>query len=184
MSEPSDLVLRPLAAQSFAPFGDVVTSTGGEGRSINAGTSLRVELPEPDVLGADGRPSLSVFRAQAVQLPFVVRELERHRLGSQTFLPLGSTPFVVVVALGDDSPDVATLAAFRVDGGCGVTFRRGVWHHPLLALADGDVVVIERRGEEVDCEVASLRSFARLSGEQGEAPSTASDQPPFARQRW
>lgn len=162
LSEPRELVLRPLTAQAFAPFGDVVTSTGGQGRGINAGTSVRVEMPAPDVLGAEGHPSLSVFRAQAVQLPFVVRELERHRLGSQTFLPLGSTRFVVVVALGDHAPDAATLAAFLVDGHSGVTFRRAVWHHPLLALADGDVVVIERQGEQIDCEVACLQPDARV----------------------
>ena len=170
MSEARELILRPLTAQAFAPFGDVVTSAGGQGRSINAGTSVRVEMPEPDVLGAHGRPSLSVFRAQAVQLPFVVKELERHRLGSQTFLPLGSTRFVVVVALGDDAPDAATLAAFLIDGHCGVTFRRAVWHHPLLALADGDVVVIERQGEQVDCEVARLEPAARVAVGSSEGP--------------
>jgi len=151
------LALRPLTVESFAPYGDVVTSKGREGRSINAGTSTRVEMPEPDVLDDGGRPSLSVFRASAACSPIEIRELERHRLGSQTFLPLGGTPFVVVVALGEAAPDAATLAAFRAAGDCGVTFRRGVWHHSLLALADGDFAVIERRGTETDCEVAQLR---------------------------
>ncbi|HRA78383.1 MAG TPA: ureidoglycolate lyase, partial [Burkholderiaceae bacterium] len=113
---------RPLTAEAFAQYGDVVTSAGRDGHSINAGTSVRVEMPEPDLLDHGGRPSLSVFRANAVRLPFEVRELERHRLGSQTFLPLGGTPFVVVVALGDDAPDDDTLAAFLVDGRCGITF--------------------------------------------------------------
>jgi ureidoglycolate lyase len=150
------LVPRPITAEAFAPYGDLVTSAGRDGRSINAGTSVRVEMPEPDVLGDGGRPSLSVFRARAVRLPFEVRELERHRLGSQTFLPLGGRPFVVVVALGADAPESATLAAFRVDGDCGVTFRRGVWHHPLLALEEGDFAVIERHGVDVDCEVVGV----------------------------
>jgi len=154
------LALRPLTPEAFAPYGDVVTSTGRDGRSVNAGTSVRVEMPEPDVLAHDGKPSLSVFRATAVRLPFEVRELERHRLGSQTFLPLGGTPFVVVVALGGDAPDTDTLAAFVIDGGRGITFRRGTWHHPLLALADGDFAVIERRGAEIDCDVAALRPGA------------------------
>lgn len=158
-----ELSLRPLTAQAFAAFGDIVTSAGGEGRRINAGTSVRVEMPAPDVLADGGGPSLSVFRAQAVPLPFVVHELERHRLGSQTFLPLGSTAFVVVVALGGDQPDVTTLAAFLADGRCGVTFRRGVWHHPLLALADGDVAVIERRGDSVDCDVVRLAPVDRVT---------------------
>lgn len=150
------LVLRALTAEEFSAYGDVVTSLGHSGRRINAGTSLRVEMPEPDVLAQEGRPSLSVFKASAVQLPVEVRELERHRLGSQTFLPLGGTSFVVVVALGDKEPDVRTMAAFQVDGACGVTFRRGVWHHPLLALRDGDFAVLERGDVEIDCEVASV----------------------------
>lgn len=150
------LVPRPITAEAFAPYGDLVTSAGRHGCSINAGTSVRVEMPEPDVLGDGGRPSLCVFRARAVRLPFELRELERHRLGSQTFLPLGDTPFVVVAALGESGPDVETIAAFRVSGDCGVTLRRGVWHHPLLALADGDFAVIERRGADVDCEVIGV----------------------------
>lgn len=150
------LTAEPLTKAAFAPYGDIVSSAGQAGRAINAGTSMRVEMPEPDVLGHDGRPSLSVFRASAVRLPFTIRELERHRLGSQTFLPLGGTPFVVVVALGAAAPDLATLAAFRIDGSAGITFRRDVWHHPLLALADGDFAVIERRGAVIDCEVVDL----------------------------
>ncbi|MBW6495287.1 MAG: ureidoglycolate lyase [Burkholderiaceae bacterium] len=151
------LVLRPLAAETFVAYGDMVTSLGRTGSRINAGTSLRVEMPEPDVLAQGGRPSLSVFKASAVRLPIEVHELERHRFGSQTFLPLGGTSFVMVVALGDEKPDVRTMAAFEGDGACGVTFRRGVWHHPLLALRDGDFAVLERGNAEVDCEVASVR---------------------------
>lgn len=160
------LVPRPITAEAFAPYGDLVTSAGRDGRSINAGTSVRVEMPEPDVLGDGGRPSLSVFRARAVRLPFELRELERHRLGSQTFLPLGGRPFVVVVALGAGAPEPATLAAFRVDGDCGVTFRRGVWHHPLLALEKGDFAVIERHGIDVDCEVVGVPGGVWMLGDQ------------------
>ena len=151
------LVLQPLTAETFAPYGDVITSLGRTGSRINAGTSLRVEMPEPDVLAQGGRPSLSVFRASAVQLPIEVRELERHQFGSQSFLPLGGTTFVVVVALGEEQPDIRTMAAFQADGACGVTLRRGVWHHPLLALSDGDFAVLERGNAEADCEVASVQ---------------------------
>ncbi|MCC6197513.1 MAG: ureidoglycolate lyase, partial [Burkholderiales bacterium] len=55
----------------------------------------------------------------------------------------------------------ATVSAFRIDGNCGVTLRRGVWHHPLLALADGDFAVLERRGTAIDCEVVELGSGNR-----------------------
>ena len=156
------LVPRPLTAESFAPYGEVVTSAGRAGRQINAGTSVRVEMSEPDVLAEGGTPSLSVFRASARRLPVDVRELERHRLGSQTFLPLGRTAFVAVVALGDPAPDPETMAAFYSDGRVGITIRRGVWHHALLSLDDGDYAVIERRGAHVDCDVVELARPERL----------------------
>jgi ureidoglycolate lyase len=157
------LELRPLTAESFAPYGELVTSAGRAGRQINAGTSVRVAMPDPDVLAEGGTPSLSVFRASARRLPIDVRELERHRLSSQTFLPLGRTAFVAVVALGDPAPDPETLAAFFSDGRMGITIRRGVWHHALLSLDDGDYAVIERRGAQVDCDVVELARPARLN---------------------
>lgn len=168
MTDSRRLVAKRLTAAAFAPYGDVVTSAGQAGFAINAGTSMRVEMPQPDVLGHGGRPSLSVFRASATRLPLALRELERHRLGSQTFLPLGGTPFAVVVALGEARPDAETLAAFRIAGDCGVTFRRGVWHHPLLALADGDFAVLERRGTGIDCEVSALRAGAHGIGSRSD----------------
>jgi ureidoglycolate lyase len=150
------LMAQPLSAEAFAPYGEVVGSAGCGGRAINAGTSLRVEMGEPDILDAGGRPSLSVFRARAIALPFAARVLERHRLGSQTFLPLGATPYLVLVALGADAPDTATLRAFLAGPGVGITLRRDVWHHPLMALADGDFAVLERAGPQVDCELVPL----------------------------
>ncbi len=150
------LMAQPLTVEAFAPYGEVVSSAGRSGREINAGTSLRVELREPDLLAAGGRPSLSVFRAQGIALPFAAQVVERHRLGSQTFLPLAATPYVVLVALGADAPDPATLRAFLAGPGVGVTLWRDVWHHPLLALADGEFAVLERAGPSVDCELVPL----------------------------
>lgn len=112
--------------------------------------------------GASEKATVVVGTGQIFQAkPGVLREFERHRLGSQTFLPLSATPYVVVVALGEPTPDPATVAAFRVGRGCGVTLRRDVWHHSLLMLADGDFAVLERRGEEVDCEVVPLGEASR-----------------------
>lgn len=150
------LLARPIDAAAFAPYGEVLASRGQSGQEINAGTSTRIEMSEPDVLGDQGRPALAVVRAQGAQLPLPVVELERHRLGSQSFIPLAGTPFVVVVALGADAPDLDTLAAFAVDGNYGITYRRDVWHHPLTALADGDFIILDRRGATIDCEMARL----------------------------
>lgn len=150
------LYVTALTSEAFAPYGTVIASAGRDGREINAGTTLRVEMPEPDILQQQGRPSLSVFRASPGRLPFEPKVMERHRLGSQTFVPLMGTPFVVLAALGATAPDLSTLKAFLADGSCGITLAPDVWHHPLLALAAGDFVVLERRGGDVDCELVDI----------------------------
>jgi ureidoglycolate lyase len=69
---------------------------------------------------------------------------------------------VVLVALGEAQPDESTLAAFAVSGHQAVTLRAGTWHHGLIAPQGGDFVVIERRGAEVDCELAKLADAVTL----------------------
>jgi len=83
-------------------------------------------------------------------------------VGSQSFIPLAGVPFVVVVAQGDPTfqgaqPLESSLAAFWLDGSCGVTLSPGTWHHPLLAQQPGDFVVLERQALEVDCEIKALQ---------------------------
>lgn len=153
------LMLDPqsLNQATFAPYGQVISGASGSGRPINHGSSQRVDMPGALALHADGgQPVLAVFRAraQAPQGPW--RELERHRLGSQSFIPLQGARCIVLVAMGEHAPDPATLAAFVVDGAQGFTLNAGTWHHPLIALDDGDFVVLERQGLEVDCEVQHL----------------------------
>jgi len=97
-----------------------------------------------------------VFRARAQALAGPWRLLERHRLGTQTFIPLAGARCVVLVARGQTAPDLATLAAFAVHGAQGFTLHADTWHHGLIALDAGDFVVIERRGDTVDCEFAEL----------------------------
>lgn len=165
------LIVQPLTTTSFAPYGDVLGGALQSGVFINAGTSERIVLGDPDLGRSEGRASLNLYRARANRLPFVATELERHCLGSQSFIPLQGVPFVVIVAQGDPAqfsigaqgerlpgaaPLDSTLAAFWVDGSCGVTFRPGTWHHPLLAQQDGDFVVLERKAHTVDCEIKTL----------------------------
>jgi ureidoglycolate lyase len=103
-----------------------------------------------------GEPCVAVFRAQSQALAGPWRLLERHRLGTQTFIPLAGARCVVLVARGEAAPDPATLAAFAIDGAQGFTLHADTWHHGLIALDAGDFVVIERRAAEVDCEFAEL----------------------------
>jgi ureidoglycolate lyase len=159
VSEPSPIVERlivePLTAQAFAPFGEVIeTASAKQVYAINEGTAQRFhDLAQIDV-GEGGRTLVSVFRAQPRKLPFAVRMLERHPLGTQTFVPLDpSLRYLVVVG---ESPE-ATPRAFFVDQGRGINLRRGAWHHPLIALDQiSDFLVIDRGGAGHNCDEVQL----------------------------
>ena len=151
-----NLTAHAISREAFAPFGWLVDAAGS-GVAINGGSSQRIDGLTALALDAEaGKPCLAIFKAKARDPVGPWAELERHCLGTQTFIPLNGVRYVVLVALGDKAPDASTLRAFAVSGHQGITLRAGTWHHGLLALEDGDFVVLERRSDVVDCELAQL----------------------------
>jgi ureidoglycolate lyase len=151
------LTAQAISHHAFAPFGWLIDRPGNAGIAINGGSSLRVDgLTELSFDAERGKPCLAIFHAKARDPAGPWVELERHRLGTQTFVPLNGVRFTVLVALGEATPDESTLQAFSVLGHQGITLRAGTWHHGLLALSDGDFVVLERSSDTVDCELAQL----------------------------
>lgn len=163
------LIPQALTETAFAPYGRVlqVPAGGHGGQAINEGTSQRFELVADALLTADaGRPVISISRALARALPMDLLVMERHRLGSQSFVPLGAARrFVVVVAAAGVPVEslAEQLQAFVTDGRQGVMLAPGTWHHGLLALDAGDYLVLERRGDAVDCDLADLAPPVRLA---------------------
>ena len=151
------LTAQTISREAFAPFGWLIDSAGESGIAINRGSSQRIDGVTELALDAQGgQPCLAIFKAAARDPAGSWHELERHCLGTQTFIPLNGVRYVVLVALGQDQPDASTLQAFSVSGSQGITLRAGIWHHGLLALADGDFVVLERGADSIDCELAQL----------------------------
>jgi len=151
------LTLEPLAATTFAPFGDVIEATEHAPHyGINEGYAERFhDLARIDVAREGGQTLVSIFRARPRRLPFKLSVVERHRLGSQAFVPLSSQRFLVVVAVAGSPPRPEQLRGFVSAPGQGVNYAPGVWHHPLLALdVGGDFLVIDRGGPGAagDCE--------------------------------
>jgi ureidoglycolate lyase len=142
------LAIEPLTRESFAPFGDVIELAGAKQIPINLGTTIRYhDLANIDVETEGGRPLVNVFRGQPRTLPFEVKMMERHPLGSQAFLPLTSKPYLIVVAPAGEL-ECSRLRAFVTRGWQGVNYAKGVWHHPLIALGEvSDFIVIDRGGE-------------------------------------
>ncbi|MDP2062753.1 MAG: ureidoglycolate lyase [Phaeovulum sp.] len=137
---------EPLEAAAFAAFGDVLEAAGAPDLHINAGLCARYHGRARLDFGPDGRAGVSIFSAVPRALPYRLDLLERHPLGSQTFIPMTENPFLVIVA-----PDVggrpAFPRAFLTRSGQGINLLRGTWHGVLTPLAaPGLFAVIDRIG--------------------------------------
>jgi ureidoglycolate lyase len=138
-----ELILQPepLTAESFSPFGELV-SARGKPVMINNGTTERYHNLAQVTVGAEpqsGQGIISIFRAQPRTLPMSIGMMERHPLGSQAFLPSSDEPYLVLVCLshivnGDEVPDPSSFKLFLASGEEGVNYKANCWHHPLLAL--------------------------------------------------
>jgi ureidoglycolate lyase len=150
--------IEKLTRDMFAPFGDVITLTGAQHYPINGGTTERFhDLALIDVSDQDGRPLISLFRSKSRSLPFEIRIMERHPLGSQAFIPLSKDAYLVIVAPPGDF-DERTVRVFLAERGEGVNYAKGVWHHALFALGqESDFIVVDRGGPGGNCEEIALQ---------------------------
>jgi ureidoglycolate lyase len=160
------LSVKLLTREAFAPFGDVIDLDDAQHFPINQGSTERYhDLAKVDVYDQGGRPLINVFRGQPRRLPFEVKMLERHPLGSQAFVPLAKRSYAVIVAQeGKLHPE--SLTAFITRGWQGVNYAKGIWHHPLIALeAVTDFVVVDRGGNGQNLEEQVLPQPAWLTQE-------------------
>jgi len=80
------LTIEPLSKEAFAPFGDVIETDGSDHFMINNGSTQRFHrLATVQTATPDDQAIISIFRADALDMPLTVRMLERHPLGSQAW---------------------------------------------------------------------------------------------------
>ena len=152
-----ELTPEPLTAEAFAPFGNVIQASDDAVKlDINQGKAVRYDrLAEIDVADGGGVGVINMFRARPLD-SLVLKVFERHPLGSQSFVPLSGRPFLVAVAPAGIF-DPSAIRLFEVEGHQGVHYRKGVWHHSLIALdPDSDFLVIDRAGPGDNCEEVEL----------------------------
>ncbi len=151
------LTVRPLTAEAFRPYGVVIDASGNPSFLANSGAAqVHRDLAAIDVGARGGRICLSVVRTAPAALPLRIAVMERHPLGSQAFVPLDGAELLLVVAL-EGELDPTAIVAFQGSPSQGVNYRRGVWHHPLIALhRTSDFVVIDREGEGENLNLETL----------------------------
>lgn len=140
------ITARPLTAQDFAPYGDVLEAEGQADKMINQGFCGRWHDRAQLDFGPEGRAGISIFKAEPRSLPYTLDLLERHPDGSQAFIPMSMTDWLVIVA-EDDAGQPGRITAFIAAPGQGVNLHRGTWHGVLTPLqAPGLFAVIDRIG--------------------------------------
>ncbi len=143
---------EPLSAESFAPFGEAIYESAGSAATLEINDGFVTRHHALAAVDCDGPAVVSIFAAR--RRPLSVNMLERHPYGSQAFVPLGGGEWLVVVA---PEPVPEACRAFRCGSGQGVSYRRGVWHHPLLILdARQSFLVVDREDTATNLEEESF----------------------------
>lgn len=158
---PTSITAVPLTAEAFKPFGDVIEAAGAADMMINEGRCERFHN-RARLTFQGGEAGISLFRSDASSLPYELTLMERHPIGSQAFLPMSKTPFLVVVAEDADGKP-GKLHAFVTAPGQGVNYLADTWHAPLIALEDQAVfAVIDRIGSGNNLEESPLSEPVRI----------------------
>lgn len=124
----TDIVAQQLTAEAFAPFG-YVSETGD--------ISSQLSVPHAYEGAQEATlPLLNIVRMKGIAERAEVSQLEIHPYSNQTFLPLDSTPSMIVVCekAPDGTPDASSIKAFIAQPNQIVTYRQGVLHHLLTPI--------------------------------------------------
>ena len=72
--------------------------------------------------------------------------MEKHPLGSQAFIPMKETTFIVFVAPRGEKPNINKIKSFIVPKQTGINYKPGIWHFPLISKKNMNFLVIDRKG--------------------------------------
>ena len=142
-------VIKPIkiTRDNFAKYGDLISSNDIKSMDINAGYAKRFDnLANIDTSKDDGKTIISIFSASKRSFPMKIDMMEKHPLGSQTFMPMKETTFLCFVAPEGRFPEVNKIESFIIPPKSGINYKPGIWHFPLISTEDTDFLVIDRKG--------------------------------------
>ena len=90
---------------------------------------------------------ISIFSAKKRSFPMKIDMKEKHPLGSQAFIPMKETVFLVFVAPKGKKPDIKKIKSFIVPKQTGINYKPGIWHFPLISNKNMNFLVIDRKGK-------------------------------------
>ncbi|QAA95043.1 ureidoglycolate lyase [Pollutimonas thiosulfatoxidans] len=135
---PLPLLVEELSSEAFAPYGTVWGRPYGDDKP--AFTAPATDFWHQDFFDCGDQGEPEVLWVNYRKNDRIVSSLEVHWLTEQAIVPLGSHGVIHIVALTDASgprPDLATLKAFHIPPGKGISMHTGCWH--ATQVADGQV---------------------------------------------
>tara|TARA_A100001015_G_scaffold56766_1_gene62401 strand:- start:3065 stop:3568 length:504 start_codon:yes stop_codon:yes gene_type:complete len=148
------LKLEPLCQETFYEFGDVIDdSKEREINKINYGHTLKIRSDSVvDTHRKNGKTVINLYKTRPIKLPFEVKKMERHPIGTQAFINIDDNPAIAIVAKKGKF-DATELRAFLVRSDQAINYHKGTWHHHNLCLDRSTrFIVVERDGPEANCE--------------------------------
>ena len=138
---------KPITKENFSKFGDMITTANIKPIEINDGYAKRFDgIANLNTSKDNGETTISIFSALKRSFPMKIDMMEKHPLGSQAFIPMKQTTFLVLVAPKGNKPDLNKIEAFLIPPEIGVNYNPGTWHFPLIATEDMNFLVVDRKG--------------------------------------
>ncbi|SFK00394.1 ureidoglycolate lyase [Pseudovibrio ascidiaceicola] len=145
-TEQRTIRIEKLTSEVFMPFGELIETGGTSPIVINEGRCERFsDLAGVEFIG--GRAGVSLFQAELRRLPHTLTMLERHPLGSQCFIPMNQSEYLVIVA-ADEGGRPSTPRAFMASSTQSINIKRNTWHGVLTPInGSGLFAVVDRIGD-------------------------------------
>ena len=148
---------KPITKENFLKFGEVITTDDIKPLEINDGYAKRFDgIAKLNTSKDNGETTICIFSALKRSFPMKIDMMEKHPLGSQAFVPMKETTFLVFVAPKGAKPNLNEVKAFIVPPGIGVNYNPGTWHFPLIATEDMNFLVVDRKGSGENLVIENL----------------------------
>ena len=147
----------PITKENFAKYGDMISTKDIKPLEINNGYAKRYDgIANLNTSSDNGETTISIFSALKRNFPMKIDMMEKHPLGSQAFIPMKETTFLVFVAPKEEKPDLNKIEAFIIPPGIGVNYNHGTWHFPLISTEDMNFLVVDRKGSGDNLVIENL----------------------------
>ena len=139
---------KKINKKKFRKFGQIIDTSKKKYFKINNGHAKRYDdLGKIDTSTKKGKTIVSIFSAKRRKFPMKIDMMEKHPLGSQAFIPMKETSFLVFVAPKGNRPNLKKIESFRIPKQTGINLNPGIWHFPLISTKDMNFLVIDRKGK-------------------------------------